>query len=139
MRNECISLKVYQCILATSILAKLSGQQENEDVLSEAVPQDVYEELIKCLTIPDIQVLIVSLPFILLLRLFLAFIFKKILQITYLPSLEKFMGGYLLKSQQCYDLSAVFFKSELEDLLRIKIKVNHFFFFSMHILFGSSS
>ena len=37
-------------------MAKLSGQQENEDVLSEAISQDVYEELIKCLTIPDIQV-----------------------------------------------------------------------------------
>jgi len=44
-----------------SILAKLSGQQENEDVLSEAISQDVYEELIKCLTIPDIQLILNAL------------------------------------------------------------------------------
>ena len=43
-------------LTAISILAKLSSHEENEDVLSEALSEDIYSELIRCLTAPDIQV-----------------------------------------------------------------------------------
>eukprot|EP00112_Aurelia_sp_Birch-Aquarium-sp1_P002034 Seg1221.12 transcript_id=Seg1221.12/GoldUCD/mRNA.D3Y31 product="AT-rich interactive domain-containing protein 2" protein_id=Seg1221.12/GoldUCD/D3Y31 len=48
-------------VRAISILAKLSSHEENEDVLSEALSEDIYSELIRCLTAPDIQLILNSL------------------------------------------------------------------------------
>ena len=45
-----------------SILAKLSTNEDNEEVLSEGLAPESYEAIVKSLTIPDIQVRLFTMP-----------------------------------------------------------------------------